>query len=142
MAASGHRQSNPSYALAWTVGETAVRLHLAGAKSLGEGFHRASICPTLVSVPEAPFPNSADCVGVVENPFGDRLRLRADCPEFDRCAYSLRDIHGRTVRSGIFDLDQRDLSIGTADLAEGIYLLTLDQPAHTFHQQFKLVKTL
>lgn len=142
VAASGHRQQTPSYSLAWTVGETAVQYQLAGNKALGEGFHRSSICPTIVSAPEAPYPNFKECISVVKNPFGNSLRLLAECGEMGQCDYVLRDINGRIVKAGQFELQQRDLRIDASHLPQGIYLLVLGNSQAAFHQQFKLVKTL
>jgi hypothetical protein len=128
---AGKIQTNGNSKLSWTMGEPVVGTMTAGGNQLGNGYYPALDLQTL-SVED----NMIDLqLQVYPNPTSQFLYVSH--PDITTFQIKISDLTGKHLYTGTINKDE---PLDVAGFNQGIYLITIENPATTKKNAYKIIK--
>ncbi len=139
-ASAGQYATSPTLTLSYTIGEPIVTTLTDIKLILTQGFQQPEDDFT-ISVPE--FAGQYGVINVFPNPFTDMLNISVDTDKQHELYIYMYDMTGRQVQSQFLANHlpgQKQYSISTSGLAQGMYTLTLVSANGDFVKTVKITK--
>lgn len=139
-ASAGNFVTSPNMQLAYTIGEPIITTQVDIKLILTQGFHQPED-NFVISVPE--FANQYGVITVFPNPFNDMLNISVDTEKEHDLYIYMYDMAGRQVQSQFLANHfpgKKQYNISTANLAQGMYTLTIASEKGDFVKTVKITK--
>ncbi|WP_298544416.1 T9SS type A sorting domain-containing protein [uncultured Aquimarina sp.] len=135
IANAGGINSNASYTIAFTIGETFIGT-ITNSESIDQGFWSGIASLNVLSTEEFQFSNSA--ITIYPNPVLDFFSIRI--PDSKSYTISLFNLNGQEIMNQKIDTSLVDKRIDIRSLSKGVYLLRLSIPSTNDNKTFKIIK--
>ncbi|WP_299249718.1 T9SS type A sorting domain-containing protein [uncultured Aquimarina sp.] len=135
IANAGVINSNTSYTIAFTIGETFIGT-ITNSESIDQGFWSGIASLNVLSTEEFQFSNSA--ITIYPNPVLDFFSIRI--PDSKSYTISLFNLNGQEIMNQKVNTSLVDKRIDIRSLSKGVYLLRLSIPSTNENKTFKIIK--
>ena len=136
LGSSGQSLSNGTYTLNFTVGEPIVGM-IQNGETIHQGFWAELFSDGTLSVSKVTNENS---ISVFPNPVINYLNFHFKQNEAVNYVVNLYDINGKEVLKANLQSQNQNSQLNISQLADGMYVLTIDSKETNYNQSIKIIK--